>query len=262
MQAMPFAELDGARIHYLLEGLASAPVLAFSNSLGANYSMWDSQSAEFRKKFRILRYDTRGHGQSSVTPGIYSVEQLGKDILGLLDTLRLDRVHFCGLSMGGMIGMWLGANAPERLDKLVLSNTAAKIGTAESWNARIDMVRKDGMKKVAAAVIERWFTPSFRLNQLAAVSLVQRMLEETNPDGYSSCCAAVRDFDYREKLGGIRCSTLVISGSHDTATTPAEGRFLADHISGAQYAEVYAAHLSNVEDHGSFSGKLGTFLTG
>jgi 3-oxoadipate enol-lactonase len=257
---MPFAELNGARIHYLLEGPASAPVLAFSNSLGTNYSMWDSQTEEFRKKFRILRYDTRGHGQSSVTPGIYSIEQLGNDMIRLLDTLRLDRVHFCGLSMGGMIGMWLGANAPERLDKLVLSNTAAKIGTAESWNARIEMVRKDGMKKVAAAVLERWFTPSFRMNAPAAVALVQHMLEETDPEGYASCCAAVRDFDYREKLDGICCPTLVISGTHDAATTPTDGQFLADHIAGAQYAELNAAHLSNVEDRENFSSRLGIFL--
>jgi 3-oxoadipate enol-lactonase len=259
---MPFAELNGARIHYLLEGPAGAPVLAFSNSLGTNYSMWDSQAEEFREKFRILRYDTRGHGQSSATPGFYSIEHLGNDMIRLLDTLSLDRVHFCGLSMGGMIGMWLGANAPERLGKLVLSNTAAKIGTAESWNARIEMVRKDGMKKVAGAVLERWFTPSFRMNEPATVSLVQHMLEETNPEGYASCCAAVRDFDYREKLGGIRCLTLVISGTHDTATTPADGRFLADHIAGAQYAEVNAAHLSNMEDRDSFSSKLNTFLNG
>jgi 3-oxoadipate enol-lactonase len=161
-----------------------------------------------------------------------------------------------------MIGMWLGANAPERLDKLVLSNTAAKIGTAESWNARIEMVRKDGMKKVAGPVLERWFTPSFRMNEPAAFALVQHMLEEANPDGYASCCAAVRDFDYREKLGGICRPTLVISGTHDAATTPTDGRFLADHIAGAQYAELNAAHLSNVEDRENFSSRLGIFLNG
>ena len=184
---MPFVELRDAQIHYLLEGPSGAPVLAFSNSLGTNYSMWDSQASEFRTKFRILRYDTRGHGQSSITPGIYSIEQLGKDAIGLLDALQLDPVHFCGLSMGGMIGMWLGMNAPDRLGRLVLCSTAAKIGTAESWNARIEMVGKDGMKKVAAAVIERWFTPAFRAKEPATVAIAQRMLEETNPQGYSSC---------------------------------------------------------------------------
>ena len=137
-------------------------MLVFSSSLGANYSMWNSQVPEFRKNLHVLRYDTRGHGQSPPTPGPYSIELLGKDVIAVLDALELDRVHFCGLSMGGMIGMWLAVNAPERLNKLVLSNTAAKIGTAETWNARIQAVQKGGMKSVASAILERWFTPAFR----------------------------------------------------------------------------------------------------
>jgi 3-oxoadipate enol-lactonase len=149
------------RTHYALTG-DQEPVLVFSNSLGTDFSMWDPQMEELQRRFRILRYDTRGHGQSSVTPGDYTIEQLGRDVLGLLDSLRLDRVHFCGLSMGGMIGMWLGIHAPTRLHRLVLCNTAARIGTKEMWNARIATVRRDGMKSVAAAVIERWFTPEFR----------------------------------------------------------------------------------------------------
>ncbi len=159
---MPFATIADARIHYLLEGPAGSNVLIFSNSLGTNFSMWDPQASEFKKHFRILRYDTRGHGQSSVTPGPYSIEQLGKDVIALVDALQLDRVHFCGLSMGGMIGMWLGANAPERLSQVILCSTAAKIGTPETWNARIDAVRKGGMKQVASSVVERWFSPAFR----------------------------------------------------------------------------------------------------
>src|SRR5881296_3876104 len=159
---MPVLKSGDARIHYALEGQSGRPTLVFSNSLGTNYSMWDLQVHEFRKKFRSLRYDTRGHGQSSSTPGPYSIEQLGKDVIALLDALDLDRVHFCGLSMGGMIGMWLGANAPERLHQLVLCNTGAKIGTPETWNARIDAVRKGGMKQVASPVVERWFSPAFR----------------------------------------------------------------------------------------------------
>jgi 3-oxoadipate enol-lactonase len=257
---MPFVELRGTRIHYVLEGPAQGSVLAFSNSLGTNYLMWDLQAAEFRGKLRILRYDTRGHGQTSATPGTYSVEELGKDMLGLLDALQLERVHFCGLSMGGMIGMWLGANAPERLGKLVLSSTAAKIGDPNTWNARIEMVRKEGMKTVAATVTQRWFSQAFRAKDPAIVAMVQRMLEETNPEGYASCCAAVRDFDYREKLGEIRCQTLVISGTHDPVTPPADGRFLAEHIRGGQYAELGAAHLANMEDSDNFSTTVRAFL--
>src|SRR5713101_360975 len=159
---MPIVKSGEARIHYALEGQNGTPALLFSNSLGTNYSMWDPQVPELRKKFRVLRYDTRGHGQSSLTPGPYSIKQLGKDVVALLDALDLDRVHFCGLSMGGMIGMWLGVNAGERLNRLVLCNTAARIGTAEVWNARIENVRQAGMKAITPAVLERWFTPQFR----------------------------------------------------------------------------------------------------
>jgi 3-oxoadipate enol-lactonase len=174
--------------------------------------------------------------------------------------LDLDRVHFCGLSMGGMIGMWLGVNAPERLNKLILCNTAAKIGTSEVWNARIEAVRKNGMKSVASAVIERWFSPAFREKAPATVSRTLKMLEEANPEGYAACCAAVRDFDFRKHLGGIHIPVLVIAGAHDPATPPADGRFLADQIPGARYAELNAAHLSNIEDQDRFNGEVTAFL--
>ena len=173
---MPIVKAGAARIHYALEGQSGSPVLVFSNSLGANYSMWDPQVPEARKKLRVLRYDSRGHGQSSVTPGPYSIEQLGGDVLALLDALRLDHVHFCGLSMGGMIGMWLGINSPERLKRLVLCNTGARIGTPETWNVRIEAVRKTGMKSVASAVVERWFSPAFRQKAPATISNRHRCL--------------------------------------------------------------------------------------
>jgi 3-oxoadipate enol-lactonase len=259
---MPSVELKDLRINYALEGQSDAAVLVLSNSLGTNYSMWDPQMPEFLKTLRVLRYETRGHGQSSVTRGPYSIEQLGKDVLGLADAVGVERFHFCGLSMGGMIGMWLAANAPERVDKLVLCNTAAKIGNAETWNARIEAIRKDGMKPVAASVVERWFTPAFRERDRASVARTQRMLEEANPEGYAANCAAVRDFDFRERLSEIRKTTLVISGKHDPATTPADGQFLAEHIAGARYAELNAAHLSNIEDAERFTKEVSTFLNG
>ncbi len=172
----------------------------------------------------------------------------------------LDRVHFCGLSMGGMIGLWLGVNAADRLNKLVLCNTAARIGTPESWNARIEAVRKNGMKSVAPAVVERWFSPAFRHKAPAAISNTQKVLENANPDGYAACCAAVRDFDFRVPLSRIRMPTLVIAGALDPATPPADGRFLAHHIPGARYAELNAAHLSNIEDQGPFNSEVAAFL--
>src|SRR6266436_3438556 len=260
ISSMPIFKSGEARIHYALEGQRGSPLLVFSNSLGANYSMWDPQASEFRKKFRILRCDTRGHGQSSSTPGPYSIELLAKDVIALLDAQDLDRVHFCGLSMGGMIGMWLGVNAPERLNKLVLCNTGAKIGTAATWNARIDAVQKNGMKSVASAVVERWFTPPFRQKAPATIANTLKMLEETNPDGYAACCAVVRDFDFRDQLSRIRTSALVISGAHDPATPPADGRFLSQQIPGARYVELNAAHLSNIEDQDRFTNELAAFL--
>ena len=257
---MPILKSGEARIHYALEGQSGTPVLVFSNSLGANHSMWDPQAAEFRKRFRVLRYDTRGHGQSSSTSGPYSIEQLAKDVIALLDALDLGRVHFCGLSMGGMIGMWLGANAPERLDHLVLCNTGATIGTGEAWNARIETVQKNGMKSISSAVIERWFTPSFRQKAPEAISSTLKMIEEANPEGYAACCAAVRDFDFREQLRNIHVPALVIAGAHDPDTPPADGRFLAEQIPGARYAELNAAHLSNIEDRGRFNREITAFL--
>jgi len=257
---MPFIETDGSKIHYALQGPASAPTLVFSNSLGTRLSMWDEQAICFSEDFRVLRYDTRGHGNSSVTPGPYSIEQLGNDVLALLDKLHLGRVHFCGLSMGGMIGMWLGINASNHLEKLALCSTAARIGTPEMWSSRIETIRKGGMKSVSSAVMERWFTAAFRAKNAATVAAVQKMVEETSPEGYVANCAAVRDFDYREHLHALGIPTLVMSGAHDPSTTPADGRFLTEHIPNSLYVELNAAHLSNVEDRDHFNGALQQFL--
>jgi 3-oxoadipate enol-lactonase len=260
---MPFAQLSDCKIHYSLDGLENknVPTLVFSNSLGTTLNMWDAQIPTLAKQFCILRYDTRGHGQSSVTPGPYSIAQLARDLLGLLDHLELHRVYFCGLSMGGMTGMWLAANAPERLHKLVISNSAAKIGTAEFWRARIDAVQKGGMASVASAVIERWFTSAFCQQNPAAIAPVRTMLERANPEGYVANCAAVRDFDFRENLTSIQAPALVISGAHDPAATPADGQFLAQNIPGARYLELPASHLSNIESPAQFTTALQAFLT-
>lgn len=257
---MPIFDSSLGRIHYALEGQPGNPVLILSNSLGTNFSMWDPQVPEFLKSFRVLRSDTRGHGKSAATPGPYSIEQLAKDVIALADSLRIDSFHFCGLSMGGQIGMWLGANASSRMKKLVLCSTGAKIGAAEMWNARIDAVRKNGMKEVAAAAVERWFTPAFRQKNPSAIAGIRTVLEQTSPEGYAANCAAVRDFDFRQRLGEIHTPTLVVSGTHDAATTPADGHFLADHIPGARYVELTGAHLCNIEDAQAFTRAVGSFL--
>lgn len=257
---MPFVEVGDLRTHYALTG-DKEPVLVFSNSLGTDFSMWDPQMKKLQHRFRILRYDTRGHGQSSVTPADYSIEQLGRDVLGLLDSLGLDRVHFCGLSMGGMIGMWLAVHAPTCLHRLVLSNTAARIGTKEMWNARIATVRKGGMKPVAAAVIERWFTPEFRVSSKEEVARAQRMLEKSPPEGYAACCAAIREMDQREAVAQIKAPTLVIYGGNDPVTPAADAHFLTGQIPRAVEVELAAAHLSNVEQADAFTEAVSSFLS-
>ncbi|HXH02116.1 MAG TPA: 3-oxoadipate enol-lactonase [Candidatus Competibacteraceae bacterium] len=258
---MPFIDVDGARIHYRCDGPEEAPVLVLSNSLGTDLAMWDAQIPAFTQRFRVLRYDSRGHGQSAVTPGPYTIERLARDVLGLLDGLGLARIHFCGLSMGGMVGMWLGIHAPQRVARLVLCNTAACIPPAELWNARIEAVHQGGMAAIAEAVIGRWFTPVFRAQAPAVVERVRRTLEATPAEGYVACCAAVRDMDQRAAVARITAPTLVVAGTHDTATPPADGRFLAERIAGARYLELEAAHLSNLEAETRFTEGVLTFLT-
>jgi 3-oxoadipate enol-lactonase len=257
---MPFVDLAGFRAHYRIDGPASAPVVMLSNSLGADLSMWDPQIAALTQRYRVLRYDTRGHGQSSAPPGPYTIEGHARDALGLLDALAMPRVRFCGLSMGGMTGQWLGIHAAERIDKLVLASTAAKIGTNETWNARIDAVRKGGIDSIADAVLARWFTPHFLASAPDVVAKVRAIMIAASPDGYIACCIGIRAADFREAVGRIRVPTLVVSGAHDVSTPPQDGRFLADRIEGARYVELPAAHVSNIEVASAFTGALMEFL--
>jgi 3-oxoadipate enol-lactonase len=257
---MAFLKLNDAQLFYQWDGPENAPVVVFSNSLGSSHRMWDSQVDAFTRHFRVLRYDGRGHGQSSVTPGPYTIEQLASDVMGLLDALKLDRVYYCGLSMGGLIGMHLGSAHASRLHKIVLCNTAAKIGTPDVWNARITAVQTGGMKAVAGAVIDRWLTAAFRAAHPGETAQVLTMLEGCDPAGYAANCAAVRDADYRQKLGGILVPIQVVTGTHDPATPPADGRALSEQIRGAKYTELPAAHLSNIEAREEFNREVLAFL--
>jgi 3-oxoadipate enol-lactonase len=261
MSNVPFVEAGDLRVHYALTGRIDVSVLVLSNSLGTNFSMWDTQLPALEKEFRVLRYDTRGHGETAAPPGPYSLEQLAGDVVRLLDALGIDRVHFCGLSLGGMIGMWLGLHQAKRLRKLVLANTAARIGTRESWTARMEQAQTGGMKTIAATVIQRWFTAEFRTRSAQAVASAQRMIENTPPGGYAGCCAAIRDTDLCEAISAISVPTLVIAGAKDPATLAADGRFLRDQIPGAQYQELETAHLSNLEAPGPFASAVIRFLT-
>jgi len=257
---VPYATVGELRICYQLTGPETAPLVVFSNSLGTDLSMWDSQATSLVHEFRILRYDMQGQSKSSVIPGDSSIERFGRDFIGLIDALNLKRLTFCGLSMGGMMGMWLGVNAPGRLDALVLCNTAAKIGTKATWNTRISTVREWGMKSVSSAAIERWFTPKFRVASPAIVSRAKTMLEASPVEGYVACCAAIRDMDQTNSISRISVRTLVVAGSEDAVTPSQEGRFVVDHIRGSQYVELNAAHLSNVEQSDAFTSALRDFL--
>jgi 3-oxoadipate enol-lactonase len=257
---MPFVEAGGLSVHYALGGPPEAPLVVFSHSIGANLSMWDPQVAALEQRFRVLRYDTRGHGLTTVTSGPCTLDQLAADVLGLLDALGQERAQFCGLSLGGLIGMRLFRRAAHRIDKLVLCNTAARIGTTDGWNARIESVRRQGMTGVAAQVVERWFSPEFRARHPETVAAGLNMLETTPPEGYMAACAALRDADERASLPGILVPTLVVAGSRDPATPAAEGRLLAEAIPGAEYVELPAAHLSNLEAAERFTGELLRFL--
>ncbi|MDP9941926.1 3-oxoadipate enol-lactonase [Ectopseudomonas alcaliphila] len=260
---MPVVRLADGDLNYLLEGPAGAPVLVLSNSLGTDLHMWDAQIPAFTQHFQVLRYDTRGHGRSLVSEGPYSIEQNGRDVLALLDALDIAKAHFCGLSMGGLIGQWLGINAPERIERLVLCNTAAKIGSDEVWNPRIEMVLRDGQVAMGAlrdASIARWFTAEFAEAHGDKVEPIVGMLAQTSPEGYAANCAAVRDADYRDEIARISAPTLIVCGTADVVTTPEHGRFMQQQIAGAQLVEFHAAHLSSVEAGEAFTQAVLDFL--
>ncbi|MCL7461323.1 3-oxoadipate enol-lactonase [Pseudomonas sp. NW5] len=261
---MPTVQLADGALNYQLDGPVDAPVLVLSNSLGTDLHMWDAQIPAFTQHFRVLRFDTRGHGASLATEGFYSIEQLGRDVLALLDALNIDKAAFCGLSMGGLIGQWLGIHAGERLTRLVLCNTAAKIANDQVWNTRIETVLAGGqqaMRDLRDASIARWFTAEFAAAHPEQAEPIVGMLASTSPQGYAANCAAVRDADYREQIGAIRVPTLIVCGSADAVTTPDDGRFMQARIQGAELVEFHAAHLSNVEAGADFSNAVLAFLT-
>jgi 3-oxoadipate enol-lactonase len=257
---MPVLHTAKGTFHYEVAGPPGAPVLLFSNSLGTDLSMWGPQAQTLAQEFRVLRYDGRGQGQSPVTPGPYTIETLADDVLTLLKKLDIAKVHFCGLSMGGMVGMSLAMRSPERLEKLILCNTAPKIGAPEIWDARITAVRSGGMAAVVDGVLERWFTSDFRKSSSESIQKTREMLLRSPVEGYVACCSAVRDMDARQSIGSIRIPTLIISGVHDPVTPPHDGRFMAAKIAGSVYKELPAAHLSNIEAAEAFTMEVRQFL--
>jgi 3-oxoadipate enol-lactonase len=251
---------DGAVIHTELDGPESAPVLMLSNSLGTNLHMWDEQVAPLTRNFRLLRYDRRGHGKSSVPKGPYTMERLGRDVLNVLDGLGIKKINWCGLSMGGMVGMWLGANASNRIDKLILSNTSSYFPDKTAWEGRIKMVREKGLAGIVDANMERWFTKDFRERAPQTMAKMREMFVATNVEGYIGCAEAIRDMDHRPLLPNIAVPTLVIAGRQDPATTLEAGEFICEHIPGAKIAVLEAAHIANMEQPKVYADAVSGFL--
>lgn len=247
-------------IRYEVDGDLDAPPVILINSIGSTREMWTRQMDAFRAAFRVIRYDARGHGTSSVPRGPYTVDQLGGDALAILDHAGVSAAHVCGISLGGITAQWLGLNAPGRVRGLVLANTAARIGTVESWTERIGVVHQKGMSAVADLAMERWFTPSFRERDPETVRAFRTMVQNCPPDGYLGCCAALRDADLRDQVSAITKPTLLIASSADTAT-PVEGlEFLRERVNMSQMVTLDSAHLSNVECSEEFTGAILEFL--
>ena len=251
---------DGCRIAYRFDGAEDAPMLLLSNSLGTDMRMWEPQLAAWTAHFRVLRYDQRGHGASDAPAGGYSIDRLGRDVIELLDQLDISTVDFCGLSLGGMVGQWLGIREGGRVRRLVLANTSSYMGPPSAWDGRIALVRESGMPPLAQASIERWFTADFAQASPDAVAPIQAMLEATDRGGYAGCCAAIRDMDLRRAVALIDNATLVIGGAQDPATPPPHSEALAKAISDSRLVMLEAAHLSNVERPAEFGAHVLDFL--
>lgn len=247
-------------LNYIFDDLKKKQTIVFSNSLGTDLTMWDKQIELLGKEFNILRYDTRGHGKSEVTEGEYSIEMLGNDVVELLDFLKIEKVNFCGLSIGGLTGQWLGIHASERLNKLILCNTAVKIGNKEGWNTRIETVQKNGLDSIVSGTQKRWFTPEFVAENKDEVEAVLATFVQTPLSGYVSCCATVRDADFTDEVSKISVPTLIISGTEDLVTTIKDGDFLMEKIPNSILAALKTAHISNIEKANDFTKLLIEFI--
>jgi len=239
--------VGGISTQFDQSGEPNAPVVILSHHLGTNLEIWEPQLQPLGKSFRVVRYDIRGHGGTSVTDGPYTIDMLAEDVISLMDALGIERAHFAGASLGGFIGQWLGASASGRIDRLVLINTAPRIGPRSGWDARIADVRANGMEAVVDASIDRWFTPGFVKRAPAVVQSLRSMLRQTSVEGYTGCCAAIRDLDLRSLAPAIATPTLVIAGMADVATPPGESEWLARHIPNARCLTLPAAHMANLE---------------
>jgi 3-oxoadipate enol-lactonase len=256
-----FTTGDGCRIAYRFDGSEDKPVLMLSNSIGTTLHMWDGQIEELSKHFRVLRYDTRGHGASDAPAGAYSLDRLGWDVIELLDALEISRVHFLGLSLGGTIGQWLGIHTPERIDRLILSNTSSYLGPAEQWDRQIaNVLQARDLSEIASMFLHNWFPAQMLEEGGAVIESFRAMLLAMQPQGFAGCFAVVRDTDLRRTVALIPCPTLVIAGQYDTVTLPSHGELIAATIPGAKLVMLPAVHLSNIQYPADFLSIVLEFL--
>ncbi|MCU4577456.1 3-oxoadipate enol-lactonase [Acinetobacter courvalinii] len=250
-----------AQIHYQTFGDPNAPALVFSNSLGTNYGMWQQQFNYFKQRFYVICYDTRGHGSSSTPSGPYTLQQLGEDVIRLLDHLKIEKASFCGISMGGITGQWLAIHYPERFSHVVIANTAAKIGQEQAWLDRAQLVRKQDLGPIATTAASRWFTDPFIQSHPAIVNNLCNDLSAGSADGYANCCEALAKADVRDQLKDIHLPVLIIAGTQDPVTTVADGQFMQQQITDAQLIEISASHISNIEQADAFNQAVFSFIT-
>jgi 3-oxoadipate enol-lactonase len=258
---VPIADLSNVRLHYQLDGSPDKPVVMLSNSLMSNLTMWDPQLPALLAAFRVLRYDTRGHGDSAVTAAPYSIEQLADDAAALIEHTAVGAVHFVGLSMGGMIGQQLAVRHPEKVLSLSLCDTASEMPTQAMWNDRIQTAREKGIAGLVEGTIKRWFVSDFIAAEPETIAAVQRMILTTPLEGYIGCASAVRDMSQTHLLKQITAPTQVIVGRDDPACTLAQSQVLQREIAGANLHVIDdAAHLSNIEKPAVFTALLVDFI--
>lgn len=258
---MPVFNNKDVTLHYATFGDSHHPALIFSNSLGTNYHMWQPQIDALQNDYFIICYDTRGHGKSSAPKGPYSLDELGQDVIDLLDHLNIDKAFFCGISMGGMTGQWLALNYANRFHHLMLCNTAAKIGNEVAWTDRAQLVREQGLDPIAATAASRWFTAGFIDTHPEVVQTLSDTLAAGSSEGYASCCEALAVADTREQLKDIDVAITVVAGSKDPVTTVADGQYMVERLPNATLATIDASHISNIEQPEVFNQLVRQHLT-
>lgn len=249
-------------VHLEVAGDPAAPVVVLVNSLGTDLHLWDPQAAALAERFRVVRYDTRGHGRSPSPAGPYTIDELGTDLVGVLDRVGAHHASaVVGISLGGLTALWLAAHKPERVERVVLANTAARVGTREGWQARAALVRRDGMEAVADAVIERFLSPAFRAADPDTAERLRTGLRSLDPEGYAACCEALATADLRPVTPEVAVPALVVGGTEDVATPVADATWLAEHLPRAQLTVLPGAgHLSSIEQPDAFTERVLAFL--